>query len=62
MVKLAFEATAHCDGEYCHRGDKTALTYGAVPNDPKTRDHDMVQKFLCDDGWQGYGRRERRFP
>jgi len=62
MAKLALEATAFCDDEYCHRGDPTQLTYGATPNNPKTWDHDMVQGCLCDDGWQGFDCSERRCP
>lgn len=62
MAKLALEATAQCDDAYCHRGDPTALTYGATPNRAATWDHDMVQGCLCDDGWQGYDCSERRCP
>lgn len=62
MAKLALEAKENCDDEYCHRGDATAITYGATPNSPSTWDHDMVQGCLCDDGWLGYDCSQRRCP
>ena len=56
MDKLASEAKllTTCDDEYCHHGDTTQYTYGAIPNNPLTWDADMMQGCLCDDGWQGY--------
>lgn len=29
-------------------------TYGSIPNDPSTWDHDMIQGCLCDDGYEGH--------
>merc|ERR1719352_1545278 len=35
-------------------GDATEHTYGKIPNDPATWDHDKMYGCLCDEGYEGY--------
>lgn len=43
-------------------GDETDFTYGAVPNDPNTWDHDMMYGCHCDEGYGGYDCSEKACP
>jgi hypothetical protein len=46
MSQLAKKATDN--------GDAVSYTYGAIPNDPATWDHDKVQGCYCSEGFEGY--------
>lgn len=37
-------------------------TYGGIPNDPATWDHDMIQGCLCDEGYEGHSCSLRSCP